>query len=397
MNDVNVSDPIVIVGIARTPMGGMQGALSSVSAPELGASAIKGALVDAGVAAADVDEVLMGCVLPAGLGQAPARQAALKAGLPIGVPCTTVNKVCGSGMKTVMMAADALRAGNIEVAVAGGMESMSNAPYLLAKARAGYRLGHGELLDHMFLDGLQDAYEGGLMGNFAEVCASKYSFSREQQDAYAIESLARANRAIAEGRFEREIVPVAFSTRKGEETVSVDEQPGNARPEKIPQLKPAFKKDGTVTAANASSISDGAAALVLMRASTATQKGLQPLAVIKGYSQFAHEPEWFTTAPVTAMKKLLDQVQWSAQDVDLFEINEAFAVVAMAAMSELNLSHEKVNVNGGACALGHPLGTSGARIIVTLLAALEQQDKHKGVASLCIGGGEATAIAIERL
>ncbi|MDN3638954.1 acetyl-CoA C-acyltransferase [Simiduia curdlanivorans] len=397
MNDVNVSDPIVIVGIARTPMGGMQGALSSVSAPELGASAIKGALVDAGVAAADVDEVLMGCVLPAGLGQAPARQAALKAGLPIGVPCTTVNKVCGSGMKTVMMAADALRAGNIEVAVAGGMESMSNAPYLLAKARAGYRLGHGELLDHMFLDGLQDAYEGGLMGNFAEVCASKYSFSREQQDAYAIESLARANRAIAEGRFEREIVPVAFSTRKGEETVSVDEQPGNARPEKIPQLKPAFKKDGTVTAANASSISDGAAALVLMRASTATQKGLQPLAVIKGYSQFAHEPEWFTTAPVTAMKKLLDQVQWSAQDVDLFEINEAFAVVAMAAMSELNLSHEKVNINGGACALGHPLGTSGARIIVTLLAALEQQGKHKGVASLCIGGGEATAIAIERL
>ncbi|BFM10825.1 acetyl-CoA C-acyltransferase [Simiduia litorea] len=397
MNDVNVSDPIVIVGIARTPMGGMQGALSSVSAPELGASAIKGALADAGVDAADVHEVLMGCVLPAGVGQAPARQAALKAGLPIGVPCTTVNKVCGSGMKTVMMAADALRSGNIDVAVAGGMESMSNAPYLLAKARAGYRLGHGELLDHMFLDGLQDAYEGGLMGNFAEVCANKYQFTREQQDAYAIESLTRANRAIAEGRFTREIVPVTFATRKGDETVSVDEQPGNARPEKISQLKPAFKKDGTVTAANASSISDGAAALVLMRASTAAQKGVKPLAVIKGYSQYAHEPEWFTTAPVTAMKKLLDQVQWSAQDVDLFEINEAFAVVAMAAMSELDLEHAKVNINGGACALGHPLGTSGARIIVTLLAALEQQGKHKGVASLCIGGGEATAIAIERL
>ena len=397
MSDLKVNDPIVIVGIARTPMGGMQGALSGVSAPELGASAIRGALADAGVGASDVDEVLMGCVLPAGVGQAPARQAALKAGLPVAVPCTTVNKVCGSGMKTVMMAADALAVGNIDVAVAGGMESMSNAPYMLAKARAGYRLGHGELLDHMFFDGLQDAYEGGLMGNFAEVCASKYSFTREQQDAYAIESLARANRAIAEGRFKREIIPVTFTSRKGDQTVSVDEQPGNARPEKIPQLKPAFKKDGTVTAANASSISDGAAALVLMRASTAEQKGLKPLAVIKGYSQFAHQPEWFTTAPVTAMKNLLDKVQWSVQDVDLFEVNEAFAVVAMAAMSELNLQHEKVNINGGACALGHPLGASGARIIVTLLAALEQQGKHKGVASLCIGGGEATAIAIERL
>lgn len=392
-----MKDPIVIVGIARTPMGGMQGSLSSVSAPVLGAAAIKGALADSGVAASDVQEVLMGCVLPAGVGQAPARQAALKAELPIAVPCTTVNKVCGSGMKTVMMAADALSGGQVDIVVAGGMESMSNAPYLLTKARAGYRLGHGELLDHMFLDGLQDAYAGGLMGNFAEVCASKYSFTREQQDSYALESLARANRAIAEGRFKREIVPVTFSSRKGEEFVAEDEQPGNAKPEKIPQLKPAFKKDGTVTAANASSISDGAAALVLMRASTAEQKGLRPLAVIKGYTQYAHEPEWFTTAPVTAMKTLLAKVNWSSEDVDLYEINEAFAVVAMAAMREMNIPHEKVNINGGACALGHPLGASGARIIVTLLAALEQQGKSKGVASLCIGGGEATAIAIERL
>lgn len=392
-----MSDPIVIVGIARTPMGGMQGALSSVHASELGAAAIKAALLDAGVEAADVDEVLMGCVLPAGVGQAPARQASIKAGLSIGTPCTTVNKVCGSGMKTVMMAADALAIGHADVVVAGGMESMSNAPYLLTKARTGYRLGHGELLDHMFLDGLQDAYEGGLMGNFAELCASKYDFTREQQDAYAIESLARANRAIAEGRFKREIAPVSFSNRQGEQSVAVDEQPGNARPEKIPQLKPAFKKDGTVTAANASSISDGAAALVLMRASTAAQKGLKPLAEIKGYSQHAHEPEWFTTAPVTAMKKLLNQVGWHSDDVDLYEINEAFAVVAMAAMKELELDHAKVNINGGACALGHPLGASGARIIVTLLAALEQQGKKKGIASLCIGGGEATAIAIERL
>ncbi|MBB3169121.1 acetyl-CoA C-acyltransferase [Simiduia aestuariiviva] len=392
-----MSDPIVIVGIARTPMGGMQGALSGMTAPELGAEAIKGALADAKVNASLVDEVLMGCVLPAGVGQAPARQAALKAGLATAVPCTTVNKVCGSGMKTVMMGADSLAAGNVDVVVAGGMESMSNAPYLLAKARAGYRLGHGELLDHMFLDGLQDAYEGGLMGNFAEVCASKYSFTREQQDAYALESLARAKRAIEEQRFTREISPVTFATRKGEQTVAVDEQPGNARPDKIPQLKPAFKKDGTVTAANASSISDGAAALVLMRQSTAEAQGLKPLAAIRGATQHAHEPEWFTTAPVTAMKKLLEQVSWSAADVDLWEVNEAFAVVAMAAMAELELDHSKVNVNGGACALGHPLGASGARIIVTLLAALEHRGARKGVASLCIGGGEATAIAIERL
>lgn len=339
----------------------------------------------------------MGCVLPAGLGQAPARQAALKAGLANSVPCTTVNKVCGSGMKTVMMGADALAAGHADVVVAGGMESMSNAPYMLAKARAGYRLGHGELLDHMFLDGLQDAYEGGLMGNFAEHCAGKYSFTREQQDSYALESLARATRAIEEKRFTREIVPVHFATRQGEQQVDTDEQPGNARPDKIPQLKPAFKKDGTVTAANASSISDGAAALVLMRASTAEAQGLKPLAVIRGTSQHAHEPEWFTTAPVTAMKKLLEKVSWSASDVDLWEVNEAFAVVAMAAMKELDLPHNKVNVNGGACALGHPLGASGARIIVTLLAALERQGGRKGIASLCIGGGEATAIAIERL
>lgn len=392
-----MSDPIVIVGMSRTPMGGMQGALSGVSAPELGAAAIKGAIADAKVDAASVNEVLMGCVLPAGLGQAPARQAALKAGLATGVPCTTVNKVCGSGMKTVMMGADSLAAGHADVVVAGGMESMSNAPYMLAKARAGYRLGHGELLDHMFLDGLQDAYEGGLMGNFAEVCAGKYSFTREAQDAYALESLARATRAIEAKDFEREITPVTISTRKGEVTVTVDEQPGNARPDKIPQLKPAFKKDGTVTAANASSISDGAAALVLMRQSTAEAQGLKPLAVIRGSSQHAHEPEWFTTAPVTAMKKLLERVGWSAADVDLWEVNEAFAVVAMAAMKELELDHAKVNVNGGACALGHPLGASGARIIVTLLGALERRGLSKGVASLCIGGGEATAIAVERL
>ncbi|UTA48852.1 acetyl-CoA C-acyltransferase [Simiduia sp. 21SJ11W-1] len=392
-----MSDPIVIVGMARTPMGGMQGALSGLSAPELGAAAIKGALADAKVDASTVNEVLMGCVLPAGLGQAPARQAALKAGLAVGVPCTTVNKVCGSGMKTVMMGADSLSAGHADVVVAGGMESMSNAPYMLAKARAGYRLGHGELLDHMFFDGLQDAYEGGLMGNFAEICADKYAFSRQAQDDYALESLARANRAIGEKDFEREIVPVSFATRKGEQTVAVDEQPGNARPDKIPQLKPAFKKDGTVTAANASSISDGAAALVLMRQSTADAQGLKPLAVIRGASQHAHEPEWFTTAPVTAMKKLLEQVGWAAADVDLWEVNEAFAVVAMAAMKELELDHAKVNVNGGACALGHPLGASGARIIVTLLGALERRGLTKGVASLCIGGGEATAIAVERL
>ncbi|MEJ2418676.1 MAG: acetyl-CoA C-acyltransferase [Exilibacterium sp.] len=392
-----MTDAIVIVGIARTAMGGMQGALSEVTAPQLGATAIKGALEDAGIQAADVDEVLMGCVLPAGVGQAPARQAALGAGLPAGVPCTTVNKVCGSGMKTVMMAADALMMGNADIVVAGGMESMSNAPYMLPKARSGYRLGHGEVVDHMFFDGLQDAYEGALMGSFAEQTAEKYDFSRESQDAYAIESLARANKAIGEGKFKREITAVTIKTRKGEVVVDTDEQPGNARPDKIPNLKPAFKKGGTVTAANASSISDGAAALVLTRQSVAEARGLKPLAVIRASAQHAQEPEWFTTAPVGALRKLLEKVSWTVDDVDLFEINEAFAVVPMAGMAELDIPHEKANVHGGACALGHPLGASGARIIVTLLAALETYGKKNGVASLCIGGGEATALAIEKL
>ena len=396
MSDVT-TDPVVIVGMARTPMGAMQGALSSASAPELGAVAIRAALEDAGVAPADVDEVLMGCVLPAGVGQAPARQAALGAGIPQGTPASTVNKVCGSGMKTVMMGRDALLVGDAKVVVAGGMESMSNAPYLLPKARGGMRLGHGEVKDHMFLDGLENAYDGKLMGTFAECTADKYSFTREEQDAFALESLARANAAIETGAFEREIAPVTISSRRGDVEVSVDEGPGSARPDKIPQLKPAFRKDGTVTAANASSISDGAAALVLMRESEAKARGLKVLAVLRGQTQYAQAPEWFTTAPVGAMQKLLEQTGWSADDVDLFEINEAFAVVTMSAMRELDLPHEKVNVNGGACALGHPLGASGARILVTLLGALEKRGLHKGIASLCIGGGEATAVAIERV
>ncbi len=390
-----MNDPVVIVGMARTPMGGMMGELSGVAVPELGATAIAAALARANIAAQDVGEVLMGCVLPAGVGQSPARQAALGAGLPVGVGTTTVNKMCGSGMKTVMMACDTLAAGQTDIVVAGGMESMSNAPYLLSKARGGYRLGHGEILDHMFTDGLQDAYNGGLMGTFAEQCADKYTFTREQQDAYAIESLRRANTAIADGKFKNEIAPVTVRSRGGETVVDTDEQPGNARPDKIPGLKPAFKKEGTVTAANASSISDGAAALVLMRHSEAVKRGLQPLATIQGYTQFAREPEWFTTAPVGALQALFKKVGWSPADVDLFEINEAFAVVPMAAMRELDLPHAKVNVHGGACALGHPLGASGARIIVTLLAALQTYGKKKGVASLCIGGGEATAIALE--
>lgn len=392
-----MNDPVVIVGSARTPMGGMMGDFSSVPSPKLGATAIAAALQRSGVAPDAVEEVLMGCVLPAGVGQSPARQAALGAGIPVSAGTTTVNKMCGSGMKTVMMACDTLLAGQADVVVAGGMESMSNAPYLLPKARSGYRLGHGELQDHMFTDGLQDAYTGGLMGVFAEQCAGKYTFTREAQDAYAIESLSRANAAIDAGKFEGEIAPVTLKTRGGEQVIDTDEQPGNARPDKIPTLKPAFKADGTVTAANASSISDGAAALVLMRQSEAEKRGLKPMAVIRGYSQFAQEPEWFTTAPVGALKKLFANTGWAAEDVDLYEINEAFAVVAMAAMRELNLPHDKVNVHGGACALGHPLGASGARIIVTLLAALQTYGKKKGVASLCIGGGEATAIAVELL
>ncbi|GAB3094313.1 acetyl-CoA C-acyltransferase [Aestuariicella hydrocarbonica] len=390
-----MSDPVVIVGMARTAMGGMQGMFSGKSATELGADAIRGALADAGIDGDAVDEVLMGCVLPAGLGQAPARQAALAAGIPKSAPCTTLNKVCGSGMKTVMMGHDAILAGSASVVVAGGMESMTNAPYMMPQGRSGYRFGHGELLDHMLYDGLQDAYTGGSMGTFAEACADKFEFTREQQDAYAIESLTRAKNAIAEGKFKREIVPVTLKTRKGETVIDTDEQPGNALPEKIPTLRPAFKKDGTVTAANASSISDGAAALVLMRQSEAEKRGLKVIATIKGHSQNAQEPEWFTTAPVKAIAKLMQRLDWSSDSVDLFEVNEAFAVVAMAAMRELSIDYAKMNVHGGACALGHPLGASGARIMVTLLGALQTYGQKTGIASLCIGGGEATAIAVE--
>lgn len=390
-----MTESVVVLGIARTAMGGMQGVFGELPAPQLGGAAIKGALEDAKISPAEVTEVLMGCVLPAAIGQAPARQASLAAGIAKSVPTSTVNKVCGSGMKTVMMARDSLLAGSNKVVVAGGMENMSLAPYMLNKARSGYRLGHGELLDHMFFDGLQDAYQGGLMGNFAELTAEKYQFSREAQDAFAIESLKRANSAIQNGDFKREIVPVTLKSKKGDQVVDTDEQPGNARPDKIPALKPAFKKDGTVTAANASSISDGAAALVLTTASYASEKGLKPIAKIVAQAQFAQEPEWFTTAPVGAMKQVLEVAGWSIDEVDLFEINEAFAVVTMAAMTDLAIPHDKVNVNGGACALGHPLGASGARVLVTLIAALAKRGKKRGIASLCIGGGEAVAMAVE--
>ncbi len=392
------SDPIVITGAARTPMGGFQGALSAASAPELGASAIKAAMDRAGVAPEDVDEVFMGCVLPAGLGQAPARQAALAGGLPLDTGCTTINKMCGSGMKAAMLGNDLLKAGSAEVIVAGGMESMTNAPYLMDKARAGYRMGHGRVIDHMFLDGLEDAYDKGrLMGTFAEDCAEKYQFTREAQDAFAIESLTRAKRAIDDGTFGKEVVPVVIKNRKGEATVSHDEQPGKANLEKIPSLKPAFREGGTVTPANSSSISDGAAALVLMSEAEASKRGITPLARILAHATHAQAPALFTTAPVGAMKKLFEITGWKPEEVDLFEVNEAFAVVTMAAMRELGLPHDKVNVHGGACALGHPIGASGARILVTLLAALEKYDLKRGVASLCIGGGEATAMAVERI
>jgi acetyl-CoA C-acetyltransferase len=392
------TDPVVITGYARTPMGGFQGDFKEVNAPELGAAAIRAALARAGVAGEDVDEVLVGCVLSAGLGQAPARQAAIGGGIPQSVPATTVNKMCGSGMKTMMLAFDALMAGTASVIVAGGMESMTNAPYLLPKARAGYRLGHGEIKDHMFLDGLEDAYDKGrLMGTFAEDTAEKYQFTREAQDAYALESLKRARNAIATGAFKDEITPLNVKTRAGEVTVAIDEQPGKARPEKIPELKPAFRKDGTVTAANSSSISDGAAALVLMRESEAKRRGLTPLALFHAHSSHAQAPAWFTTAPISAIQKVLKATGWNKDEVDLFEINEAFAVVAMAAMRDLELDHAKLNVNGGACALGHPIGASGARISATLLAALKHRKKKKGVASLCIGGGEAVAVALELL
>ena len=390
------ADPIVIVGAARTPLGGLQGDFATLAASDLGAVAIKAALERAGVEPAAVDKVIMGCVLPAGQGQAPARQASLKAGLPLATGCTTVNKMCGSAMEAAMLAHDALIAGSADIIVAGGMESMSNAPYLLPKARGGMRMGHGTVYDHMFLDGLEDAYDKGrLMGTFAEQCADRYGFTREAQDEFALRSLSRALQATADGSFRWEIAPVTVSGRKGEVVIDRDEQPAKASPDKIPTLKPAFRKDGTVTAANSSSISDGAAALVLMRRSLAERRGLRPLAAILDHVTHAQEPGWFTTAPVGAMQKLYAKVGWTPAEVDLYEINEAFAVVTMAAMKEHGLPAEKVNVHGGACALGHPIGASGARIVVTLLGALRKLGKKRGVASLCIGGGEATALAVE--
>ena len=388
-------DPVVIVAALRTPLGAFQGALGPVKATDLSAAATRAALDAAAVDPGDIDEVILGCVLPAGLGQAPARQAALAAGIPRNVPCTTVNKVCGSGMKTTMLGHDLIVAGSANIVVTGGMESMSNAPYLMPKARGGYRMGHQEVLDHMFFDGLQNPYDGHMMGHFAEVTAEKYGFSRQDQDDFAIESVTRARAAMEEGRFAKEIAAVTVKTRKGEHQVSEDEGPGTASIEKIPTLKPAFKKDGTVTAASSSSISDGAATLILMRESDARVRGANVLATITGHSGFAHEPEWFTTAPVFAIKALHEKLGWDADSVDLYEINEAFACVTMAAMQDVGIDHKKVNVNGGACALGHPIGASGARIIVTLLHALIEQGGRKGIASLCIGGGEAVAIGIE--
>jgi acetyl-CoA C-acetyltransferase len=391
-------DSIAIVGFARTPIGGFQGDLKDVTAPELGAVAIRAAVERAGIASELIEEVLMGCVLPAGLGQAPARQAALGAGLPLSSAATTINKMCGSGMKAVMLAHDLIVAGSANIAVAGGMESMTNAPYLLDRARAGYRMGHGRVLDHMFLDGLEDAYEKGrLMGTFAEDCAASYAFTRNEQDQYAATSLQRAQKAIADGSFAAEIAPVTVKSARAERTVAEDEQPSKAKPEKIPLLKPAFREGGTVTAANSSSIADGAAALVLMRRARAEELGIKPLAVIAGHATYAHAPNLFPTAPIGAIKLLQTRTGWDLAAVDLFEINEAFAVVAMAAMRDLNLPHDKVNVHGGATALGHPIGASGARILVTLLAALQKYGLRRGVAALCIGGGEATAMAVERV
>jgi acetyl-CoA C-acetyltransferase len=390
------SDPIVIVSAARTPMGGFQGELKGFTASELGGAAIRAAVERAKIRADEIEEAIMGCVLPAGQGQAPARQAALAAGLPLAVGCTTVNKMCGSGMKAAMFAHDLLKSDSVDVVVAGGMESMTNAPYLLPKARAGLRMGHSQVIDHMFYDGLEDAYDKGkLMGTFAEDCAAKYQFSREAQDEFAIASLRRAQKANKEGWFAWEITPIAIKAGKEQKFVETDEQPFKANLEKIPTLRPAFRKDGTVTAANSSSISDGAAALVMMRRSSAEKRGLAPLATVVGHSTHAQEPGWFTTAPVGAIRKLLASTGWSANQVDLYEINEAFAVVTMAAMKEHGLPHDKVNVHGGACALGHPIGASGARILVTLIGALRKYGGKRGVASLCIGGGEATAMALE--
>ncbi len=393
-----MQDSVVVVGLARTPMGGMQGDLAAVTAPVLGSVAIKAALERANVAPDAVEETIMGCVLPAGLGQAPARQAAIYAGIPTSVGATTINKMCGSGMKAVMQGFDAIIAGSSAIVVAGGMENMTAAPYLLPKMRGGMRLGHGEVLDHMFFDGLEDAFQRGrLMGTFAEDCARKYSFTREAQDAFAIESLVRAQRAINDGKFKAEIAAVAIPGSKDGKVIDTDEQPGKARLDKIPTLRPAFDKNGTVTAANSSSISDGAAAVVLTSGTVAREKGYVPLARILAHSTHAQEPGWFTTAPVAAINKLLKRVGWTVDDVDLFEVNEAFAVVAMAAMHDLKIPHEKLNIRGGACALGHPVGASGARIIVTLVHALRDLGLKRGVASLCIGGGEATAVALELL
>ncbi len=392
---MTTADAIYIAGMARTPMGGFQGELAGMTGPQLGAAAIRAAVARAGIGADVVNEVYMGCVLPAGVGQAPARQASIHGGVPNTVPCTTVNKVCGSGMKALMLASDQLAQHGADIILAGGMESMSNAPYLLPKARGGFRLGHGEVKDHMFLDGLEDAYEGRLMGTYAEDAARHYQFTRAEQDAYAVESLKRAQRAGTDGSFEDEIVAVAVRGKSGDVAVSVDEQPRKADAAKIPTLKPAFAKDGTVTAANSSSISDGAAALVLARGDVVSRHGLKPVARIVAQASNAAEPRWFTTAPVKAIERAIERAGWRKGDVDLYEINEAFAVVAMIALRDLSLPHDIVNVNGGACALGHPIGASGARIVVTLVNALKRRGAKRGVASLCIGGGEATAIAVE--
>ncbi|UUC47651.1 acetyl-CoA C-acyltransferase [Pseudomonas citronellolis] len=393
-----MNDPVVIVSAVRTPMGGFLGDFKDASAATLGAAAVRAAIERAQLGAEQIDEAILGCVLSAGQGQAPARQAVLGAGLDRGTPCTTINKMCGSGMKAVMQGHDALLAGSAGVVLAGGMESMSNAPYLLERARTGYRMGHGKVLDHMFLDGLEDAYDKGrLMGTFAEDCAQGYGFTRQQQDDYAIASLTRAQQAMRDGRFAAEIVPVTVKAGKETREIAQDEQPPKAKLDKIPTLKPAFREGGTVTAANSSSISDGAAALVLMRLSEAEKRGLAPLAAIRAHSSYAAAPNLFPTAPVGAIQRLLQRSGWGLGEVDLFEVNEAFAVVAMAAMRELDIPHAKLNVHGGACALGHPIGASAARILVTLLSALQQYDLKRGIASVCIGGGEATAIAVERL
>ena len=392
-----MSKSVVLLSARRTPIGAFQGALSSVSATALGSAAIAAAIESAKLTPSDIDEVIMGCVLPAGLGQAPARQAAIGAGIPTATPSTTINKMCGSGLKAIMMAADQLRAGDTDVAVAGGLESMSNAPYLLLKARSGYRMGHGEVLDHMFYDGLQSPWDGQLMGCFAENTADRYQFSRQSQDEFATESVRRALAAVESGAFTQEIVPVTIKTRKGESVLERDETPFTCNIEKIPQLKAAFRKDGTVTAASSSSISDGAAAVVLARESVAASRGLQPLARIVAYASHSQEPEWFTIAPVGAIQKVLEKSGWSAAEVDLFEVNEAFATVAMAAAHDIGIPRDKLNVNGGACALGHPVGATGARIVATLAHALKARGLRRGIAALCIGGGEATAIALEML